>query len=103
MGLSNLAKLYHVQGRYAEAEPLLRRVLAIRERALGPDHPDTTDIRKSYAVLLKTIERTAEADSSAHLRSISKPKYSKLGRNAPCPCGSGKKYKRCHGQQQEDL
>ncbi|MDQ3762541.1 MAG: SEC-C metal-binding domain-containing protein [Actinomycetota bacterium] len=19
------------------------------------------------------------------------------GRNAPCPCGSGKKYKRCHG------
>ena len=21
----------------------------------------------------------------------------KTGRNAPCPCGSGKKYKRCHG------
>ena len=21
----------------------------------------------------------------------------KVGRNAPCPCGSGKKYKRCHG------
>ncbi len=21
----------------------------------------------------------------------------KFGRNAPCPCGSGKKYKRCHG------
>lgn len=21
----------------------------------------------------------------------------KLGRNDPCPCGSGKKYKRCHG------
>ena len=20
-----------------------------------------------------------------------------VGRNAPCPCGSGKKYKRCHG------
>jgi len=24
-------------------------------------------------------------------------KYSKLRRNAPCPCGSGKKYKACHG------
>lgn len=24
--------------------------------------------------------------------------YKKIGRNAPCPCGSGKKYKRCHGQ-----
>ncbi|HGG56485.1 MAG TPA: zinc chelation protein SecC [Nannocystis exedens] len=21
----------------------------------------------------------------------------KVGRNEPCPCGSGKKYKRCHG------
>jgi preprotein translocase subunit SecA len=22
----------------------------------------------------------------------------KVGRNEPCPCGSGKKYKQCHGQ-----
>jgi len=22
----------------------------------------------------------------------------KIGRNEPCPCGSGKKYKQCHGQ-----
>ena len=22
----------------------------------------------------------------------------KIGRNDPCPCGSGKKYKSCHGQ-----
>ena len=21
----------------------------------------------------------------------------KIGRNEPCPCGSGKKFKRCHG------
>jgi hypothetical protein len=25
-----------------------------------------------------------------------KPKR-KIGRNEPCPCGSGKKYKKCHG------
>jgi preprotein translocase subunit SecA len=24
-------------------------------------------------------------------------KYAGVGRNAPCPCGSGKKYKMCHG------
>jgi preprotein translocase subunit SecA len=23
--------------------------------------------------------------------------YSRVGRNDPCPCGSGRKYKRCHG------
>ena len=22
----------------------------------------------------------------------------KVGRNQPCPCGSGKKYKNCHGK-----
>lgn len=25
------------------------------------------------------------------------PDGAKIGRNAPCPCGSGKKYKKCHG------
>ncbi|WP_169758224.1 SEC-C metal-binding domain-containing protein, partial [Escherichia coli] len=24
----------------------------------------------------------------------------KVGRNDPCPCGSGKKYKQCHGRLQ---
>ena len=24
--------------------------------------------------------------------------WGKVGRNDPCPCGSGKKYKHCHGQ-----
>ena len=38
--LNNLAVLYRDQGRYAEAEPLYKRALAIREKALGPDHPD---------------------------------------------------------------
>ena len=28
-----------------------------------------------------------------------KPKrVKKIGRNDPCPCGSGKKYKQCHGK-----
>jgi preprotein translocase subunit SecA len=25
------------------------------------------------------------------------PKFAKVGRNDPCPCGSGKKFKKCHG------
>ena len=24
-------------------------------------------------------------------------KWADVGRNDPCPCGSGKKYKKCHG------
>jgi uncharacterized protein YecA (UPF0149 family) len=26
-----------------------------------------------------------------------RPAYAAVGRNDPCPCGSGKKYKRCCG------
>ncbi|MEE1097475.1 MAG: SEC-C metal-binding domain-containing protein, partial [Bacteroidales bacterium] len=26
----------------------------------------------------------------------------KVGRNDPCPCGSGKKYKHCHGKMSEE-
>jgi len=25
-------------------------------------------------------------------------RVAKVGRNDPCPCGSGKKYKKCHGR-----
>ncbi|TMU79939.1 hypothetical protein FGG79_21455, partial [Bacillus sp. BHET2] len=26
------------------------------------------------------------------------PEGMRVGRNDPCPCGSGKKYKQCHGK-----
>jgi len=28
---------------------------------------------------------------------VVKDEWSKTPRNAPCPCGSGKKFKTCHG------
>ena len=41
--LNNLAELYRAQGRNAEAEPLHKRSLAIREKALGPNHPNVAN------------------------------------------------------------
>jgi preprotein translocase subunit SecA len=29
--------------------------------------------------------------------SVSNDAYANVGRNEPCPCGSGTKYKKCHG------
>lgn len=29
---------------------------------------------------------------------VNDPKFQNVGRNDPCPCGSGKKYKKCHGR-----
>ena len=40
-----------------------------------------------------------DASGNTQERAVSSdgPDYSKVGRNAPCPCGSGRKYKLCHG------
>jgi hypothetical protein len=39
------------QGRYPEAEPLAKRALAIREKVLGPDHPDLAQSLNNLAML----------------------------------------------------
>ncbi len=59
--LGDLAALYHHQGRYAEAEPLYRRALAINENALGPEHPSVAKSLENYAVLLRETGRGAKA------------------------------------------
>jgi hypothetical protein len=51
MSLNNLAVLYNAQGRYAQAEPLFKRSLAIRVKALGPDHPDVATSQNNLAAL----------------------------------------------------
>jgi len=46
-------------------------------------------------------QRELEAASFAGAGDASRPAQrrtgEKVGRNDPCPCGSGKKYKKCHG------
>ena len=39
----------------------------------------------------------AEATQPAKQQTVVKDDFSKTPRNAPCPCGSGKKFKLCHG------
>ena len=59
--LNNLGQVDKVQGRYAEAEPLIRRSLAIREKVLGPDHPDVARSLNNLADLYERQGRYAEA------------------------------------------
>ncbi len=63
-----------------------------------------------YAVEIRRpeegLERKRVARVSDNIGSESKKrepvkKGVKIGRNDPCPCGSGKKYKLCHGRDRE--
>ena len=60
--LNNLATLYHDQGKYAEAEALYFRALAIREESLGPNHPDVATALNNLAALYESQDREAEAE-----------------------------------------
>src|SRR5690349_10621169 len=51
--LANLANVYQAQARYAEAEPLYRRALAISERVSGPGHILTASILNHLGRLQK--------------------------------------------------
>jgi hypothetical protein len=65
--------LAYFEQAYAYNLAYLRRLEADRQRQAG--------------------QLKAALDLQAKLRSVPK-----IGRNDPCPCGSGKKYKQCHGK-----
>jgi tetratricopeptide (TPR) repeat protein len=56
-----LAVLYHNQARYAEAEPLYKRALAIYEKALGSDHPEVARSLNNLAILYQNQARYIDA------------------------------------------
>lgn len=60
--LVTLAGLYSIQRRLTEAEPLLKRALAIREKALGPSHPETMAILGVLGPIYRSLGRVAEAE-----------------------------------------
>ena len=62
ISLNDLANLYQRQSRYADAEMLYKRSLAISERALGPDHPDVAASLNNLAMLYKDRGRLPDAE-----------------------------------------
>ncbi|HNZ90323.1 MAG TPA: preprotein translocase subunit SecA [Acidovorax sp.] len=41
---------------------------------------------------------TGEVQTTVDAQTVGVPEGIRVGRNDPCPCGSGKKYKQCHGK-----
>ena len=49
--MNNLANVYDVQGKYAQAETLDSQTLEIQRRVLGPEHPDTLRSMNNLAIV----------------------------------------------------
>jgi len=65
------------------------------------DHDITVMLAKSEInqnVERKAVSKKQVTNDSDDTRARTPKKSEKIGRNAPCPCGSGKKYKQCCGK-----
>jgi len=73
-----------------------------REISIATRQPSTTidALEKEFH---RKKQRELEAATRAGAGEASQPTQrrtgEKVGRNDPCPCGSGKKYKKCHGTE----
>jgi uncharacterized protein YecA (UPF0149 family) len=45
------------------------------------------------------VSRSLPVDADDQYRRLASAFAGKSGRNAPCPCGSGLKFKKCHGRE----
>jgi hypothetical protein len=58
--MSRTTASYDQPKKYSEEETVLRRALAIREKALAADHPDLLTTLGTYARLLRRLQRPDE-------------------------------------------
>jgi len=87
--------LSHVQVRRedpAEEEARLRREAEELAKRMQFQHAEVS--------VLDQPEEEPEVEGQADVAATPVRTEPKIGRNEPCPCGSGKKYKHCHGQVQ---
>jgi preprotein translocase subunit SecA len=85
----------------------LMRVELVREAAEAPPpqapqavghHMDATTGEDDFGEGSGTLTLVRDTVVAAEDRDPQNPStWGKVGRNEPCPCGSGKKYKHCHG------
>jgi preprotein translocase subunit SecA len=79
---------------YAQRDPLIEyknEAFMLFEKLL-------TSIRDNYINTILRIEPTPQTAQNISIPSPMEESLPRVGRNDLCPCGSGKKYKKCHGK-----
>jgi preprotein translocase subunit SecA len=74
---------------------IVKALSSVKLEQMGPKQKEILEQRPQEESPVTTKKAAAQSNGA---RSIQQPKKNvKVGRNDPCPCGSGKKYKQCHG------
>jgi preprotein translocase subunit SecA len=74
------------------------RVQVVDESAQKAPQNITTNSPEAESAM-DTARSKAGVSSADTMRAGEPARSDKVGRNEPCPCGSGRKYKKCHGAE----
>ena len=106
--LSAPKKIAEIQIRQAAAEAARRELqkraaaahqVNINQPAEQPAQPQPVDIVIEREQVAKPTATSSDGTDNQS-KTIRKTAKQKVGRNDPCPCGSGKKYKKCCGKDE---
>ncbi len=99
--MDELRKSIHLRS-YAQHDPVIeyrREGYAMFDEMVEAIREQTArKVLTTTIVPKKQVEENIEDAAQAGGPSSTTVKKKKIGRNDPCPCGSGKKYKNCHGR-----
>ena len=71
---------------------------AMRPQPIGPEQREKVIVSIAAGLAGAYLYFRQQGPPDGFTRALDPPHRSnKIGRNEPCPCGSGKKYKRCCG------
>jgi preprotein translocase subunit SecA len=90
--LTNIRMSVSLSG-YAGKDP----VNEFRKASFAAFNTLVYEIQKQMVLVLNNMNITNQSSKKNEDENLNNPTPKKIGRNDPCPCGSGKKYKQCHG------
>ena len=83
-------------GEIAAAQPQIRRATPLSYNEPRAAAPALAGVGAAAAAGGGALRPARTGGDDASVRTVRRD-AAKVGRNDPCPCGSGKKYKKCHG------
>src|SRR5256885_4313332 len=85
-----------------DALPISRVLMTVQVQSREQVEQATEALEQRSAHSLEHMTYGAPSDGdiggSVEDEPLELPEGARVGRNDPCPCGSGKKYKQCHGK-----
>jgi len=108
VGLRGYAQKQPIQEYKRESFELFESMLGkVREETMHALHRVQVEVEQAAPAIEQPMQEMdininynlGEDDEPQQPQQTYKREHPKVGRNDPCPCGSGKKYKQCHGKR----